>query len=242
MHLCIDIGTDHVKCGLFQDQQMIQVLRIHHLEELKQSLQNQSFEKGILVCNDLRKTQEWSQAISSWGIRIQAIKPADFSKHVIPTAKDFLLPDTIAKIYGALSRCPANDCLVIDFGTTVRFELISKQGILLGRSIFPFFDLLYQSLNIEPCHFQDQIPAALGLTPPESMHAGCFFGLLGSIERIVSEIRLASPNPSELTTIGTGTLTENVCWKNPLHELIDYIYPYLTLEGLNQILNEGKTV
>lgn len=239
MHLCIDIGADLVKCGLFQDQQLVHTFRIHELAELKSTLQDKTFEKAIFVCNDSRKAQEWSDQISSWGIPIKAINPADFSKRVIPQAKDLLLPDTVAKIYGALSHHPINDCLVIDFGTTVRYELISKQGILLGRSIFPFFDLLYRSLHTAPCHFEDQIPAPLGLNPVESMAAGCFFGLLGSIERIISEIRLQSPNPSELITIATGMLTEKACWNTPLSELVDHIDPYLTLEGLHQILNEG---
>jgi pantothenate kinase type III len=239
MRLCIDVGRDQVKCGLFQDSQCIKAFKIRTFAELKTHLQGVSIKEGLLVCNDPIKAQEWERQISLAIVPIKIVKTEDFSSRAAPEAKNLLLPDTIAKIYGALSYHPTNDCLMIDFGTTIRYELISKQGLLLGRCIFPFFDLLYRSLETTPFNFEDQIPPPIGLNPVDAVTSGCFFGVLGSVERVISEIRLSSPNPSELLTIATGALTEKPCWKNPICELIDELHPHLVLEGLNQILNEG---
>jgi pantothenate kinase type III len=45
------------------------------------------------------------------------------------------------------------------------------------------------------------------------MNSGCYYGLLGSVERIIAEIRLESPTPFEIMTIATGTVTEKLSWK-----------------------------
>lgn len=240
MRLCIDIGTDYVKCGFFQNQHCIKNFQVQDLTELQSMIQNVRVESIILVCNNSAKSQEWIHPISLWGIAIKTIDPKDFQSRVAPSDQELLLPDTIAKIYGALSYHPINDCLVIDFGSTIRYELISKQGLLLGRSIFPSFKLLDQSLNVPLFHFEDQVPAPLGIHYLEAVNGGCFFGVLGAVERMISEIRLCSPHPSELITLATGALTEKACWKDLVGELVDYIYPHLILEGLNQILNEGS--
>lgn len=238
MRLCIDMGSDQIKCALFEGSQCLKVFRVQDLAELKKAIEGASIDKGLLVCSDPLKARDWAKQISSWNIPIKPILCEDFLLHA-PDAKDLLLPDTIAKIYGALSLYPVNDCLVVDFGTTVRYELISKQGKLLGRSTFPFFELLYRSMSITPHYLDGQVPQPLGQNPIESMNSGCYFGLLGSVERLIAEIRLASGSPSEIMTVATGTITEKSSWKNPLSELVDQIHPYLILEGLNQILNEG---
>lgn len=239
MRLCIDIGSNHVKCALFDGQKRLKVFHVHTHEELKKELGGITIDHARLVCNNLLTAHAWVKEIALWGIAIQPILCDNFLTHVDPSNQDLLLPDTIAKIYGALSLYPINDCLIVDFGTTVRYELVTKHGKLLGRSTFPFFGLLYESLHMDFQRLGDQIPAPLGLNPIESINSGCYFGLLGSVERMIAEIRHGSNLASELITVATGALTEKASWKNPLSELVDHIHPYLVLEGLNQIINEG---
>ncbi len=238
MRLCIDMGSNHIKGGLFEGGRCVKVFGIKEPAELKNHLGGFSIEQGLLVCSDPLKGEAWAKEITASGIPMKPVLCDNFSERTTPELKDLLLPDTIAKIYGALSICPTNDCLVVDFGTTVRYELISRQGKLLGRTTFPFFELLFHSLSTTPSYLNDEIPEPLGKNPIESVSSGCYYGLLGSVERIIAEIRLEAESPSEIITIATGTLTENPSWKNPLSELVDHIHPYLILEGLNQMLQE----
>jgi pantothenate kinase type III len=239
MRLCIDMGSDQIKCACFDGGRCVKIFKVNDLAELKQALAGAVIDQGLLVCSDPVKAQHWAKEISSWGISIKPILCDDFLSHAAPEAKDLLLPDTVAKIYRALSLYPMSDCLVVDFGTTVRYELISKQGKLLGRTTFPFFELLSKAMHSRPLVLEDQSPSPLGQNPIESIDSGCYYGLLGSVERIISEIRLRAPIPSEMITIATGAITERVSWKNPSAELVDHIHPHLILEGLNQIINEG---
>ena len=239
MRLCIDMGLQNIKVALFENERCIKIFPAHNIAELRKGIEGTSIEQGLLVCNDPLKAQEWAREISSWNIPMKPVLCEDFPSTIDPNLKDLLLPDSIPKIYGALSLYPTNDCIVVDFGTTVRYELITKQGKLLGRTTFPFFDLLASAVNIKLPYIGDQIPAPLGQNPVDSINSGCYYGLLGSVERIIAEIRLESPTPFEIMTIATGTVTEKLSWKNPLTELVDQIHPYLVLEGLNQIINEG---
>ncbi len=236
MRLCIDIGSEYVKCAIFDGQQPARIFRVKEIEDIKKGIDGATIDHGLLICNNPMKGKQWAQEISSWNIPMKPLIPDNFLSSADPDVKDLLLPDTIAKIYGALTRYPMSDCLVVDFGTTVRYELISKEGRLLGRTTFPFFDILSQAMSIEPLVLTQQIPPPLGRNLVESMNSGCYYGLLGSVERIIAEIRQVSPN---MITVATGTLTENINWKNPSSELVDHIHPYLVLEGLNQIINEG---
>jgi pantothenate kinase type III len=240
MQLCIDIGSEHIKCALFEGTSLVKTFTTTDLNHLKSILEPLSLKKGIVVCNDPMKASAWSQEICRWNIATTPLICEKYLSRLAPELGDLLLPDTLAKIYGALSFHPINDCLIVDFGTTIRFELISKEGKLLGRSTFPFFDLIFRSLNISPVSLKEETPPPpLGRNPVESIYCGSYFGLLGAVERIVSEIRLASPSPSQLLTVATGTLTDLPAWTSPLSELIDYIHPHLTLEGLNRILLES---
>ncbi len=239
MRLCIDMGSQHTKCAIFENQKCLKIFALHELSELKKEITGLSIDKALLVCNDPTKAQEWARAISSWNIPIKSLLCENFSAVDDPALKDLLLPDTIAKIYGALSLYPTNDCIVIDFGTTVRYELITKQGKFLGRTIFPFFELLTRSVHVSTPYIGDEPPSSVGHNLVEAVNSGCYYGLLGSVERIIAELRLQSQTPFEIMTIATGTITEKLGWKNPLTELVDQIHPYLILEGLNQIMNEG---
>lgn len=240
MRLCIDIGSQHIKCAIFENERCLKVFAIRDLPELKKEITGASIDKALLVCNDGAKTEEWIPEISSWNIPIKPLLCENFPSAIDPELKDLILPDTIAKIYGALSLYPTNDCIVIDFGTTVRYELMTKQGKFLGRTLFPFFELLTRAFHVSTPHIGDHPPSPLGRSPIDAVNSGCYYGLLGSVERIIAELRLASQTPFEIMTIATGTITEKLSWKNPLTELVDQIHPYLILEGLNQIMNEGK--
>lgn len=237
MRLCIDVGSEFVKCAIFDGQKIARIFRVKEVHEIKKGIEGATIDQGLLICNNLVKGKHWANEISSWKIPIQPLVSENFASRATPDVQDLLLPDTIAKIYGALTLYPMSDCLVVDFGTTVRYELISKEGRLLGRTTFPFFDILSEAMSIEPLVLTEQIPPPLGHNLVESMNSGCYYGLLGSVERIIAEIRQLSPN---MITIATGTLTENINWQNPSSELVDHIHPYLVLEGLNQIINEGK--
>lgn len=240
MRLCVDIGSQHTKCAIYENQKCLKIFALHKLPDLKKEVSGISIDQGLLVCNDPLKGQEWAREISSWNIPMTPLPCENFSKNVDPALKDLLLPDTIAKIYGALSLYPTNDCIVIDFGTTVRYELITKQGKFLGRTLFPFFELLTRAVHVSTPYIGDKPPSPLGKNLVDAVNSGCYYGLLGSVERILAELRLESQTPFEIMTIATGTITERLGWKNPLSELVDQIHPYLILEGLNQIMNEGK--
>ena len=129
-------------------------------------------------------------------------------------------------IYGAVKFFPVNDCVVVDVSTTVQFHLITRQGKTLGGS------------QLFLGNIPENLPPALGHTLEEQKQSGSFFGLLGAIERIVSELRLSAENPMSVMAVATGSLTHNAALRSALEEFVDKVEPDLTLIGMNEILKE----
>src|SRR3569623_1529498 len=111
MRLCIDMGSQHIKCAIFENQRCLKIFVIHDLAELKKEIAGISIDKALLVCNDPLKAQDWAREIASWNIPIRPLLCENFLSATDPALKDLILPDTVAKIYGALSLYPTNDCI-----------------------------------------------------------------------------------------------------------------------------------
>ena len=83
------------------------------------------------------------------GLPCQTLNPAEFKRLATDETFPLLKPDRIANIYGALYHFPSNDCVIVDIGTTVRFDYVTKHGVYLGGAIFPMI-------------LTEELPPALG--------------------------------------------------------------------------------
>ncbi len=128
--------------------------------------------------------------------------------------------------------------LVIDFGTAVTFDLVSKDGAFLGGAIAPEMRLAADALTQRAAQLFSvslEVPdTVVGRTTATNLRAGLvlgFFDLVaGLIARFKSEV---DPNLRVLATGGKGSL---------YYEHIDSIELYdpdLTLKGLRMCWERG---
>ena len=220
MKLTIDAGSQKINAGLFEGDRLVQAVQVKRPEELMEFLKGKTFEQGLIA----GESKELTTLLQ--GLPCQALNPADFKRLATDETFPLLRPDRIANIFGALYHFPSNDCVIVDIGTTVRFDYVTKHGVYLGGAIFPTI-------------LTEELPPALGKDKLGQEKSGCYFGLLGAIERIVAELRLSSETPSAVMTIVTGGRSRVM--QKDLEDFIDKVDTELTLVGLNQILKEGKT-
>ncbi len=254
MELVLDIGNFRIKGAFFQEGVVADVFVIPcRMEELKIKLQGRSVERSLISSVNDPTEKEVRALFQSLKMPYQLL---DYSK--VKVILDVEEPaavghDRIANVYGALFRFPQNDCIVVDIGTAVTFDLLTREGRYLGGAIYPGMEIGAKGLAA----FTSKLPevpairpsSPLGKTTITHIQSGLYWGLLGAIERLVSELRQAAPNPTSIKVIATGgaTRTGERCPSNDyflkdLSDLVDLIDPQLTLIGLHEILKEFKHV
>lgn len=242
MDLVLDIGNFRIKGAFFEGDILKKRFSLPLTgESLKEQLQ--PVERCLISSvNDLA-LNEVKKVLEATSIPYQLI---DFSKLKVALEvdePDAVGHDRIANVYGALHRFPQNDCIVIDIGTAVTFDLIGKEGRYLGGAIYPGMEIGSKGLNL----YTDKLPkveakrppSVLGKTTETHIQSGLYWGLLGAIERIIAELRQTADYPGSVKVIATGGATRREEFIADLSDLVDLIDPELTLIGLHEILKEG---
>ncbi len=120
--------------------------------------------------------------------------------------------------------------IVVDFGTSTNFDVVSSSGEYMGGAIAVGLEVSMDALFAHAAalpHVELVAPSvAIGRSTVTSMQIGAIFGHAGLVDgicrRIVAEI-------GDVTVIGTGGLVEVVA---PYTEYVREIEPWLTLHGL----------
>jgi type III pantothenate kinase len=141
--------------------------------------------------------------------------------------------DRLANAVGVSTRYgfPA---IVVDFGTAVTFDVISRKGAYEGGVIAPglglMVDYMYQRTALLPKIDLQEPVSAIGKTTRDAMLAGAVYGYRGLVRRIVTEIVAVLDGKARI--IATGSYADLIAAKLPELQIVDLD---LTLEGLRNI-------
>jgi type III pantothenate kinase len=142
-------------------------------------------------------------------------------------------PDRIANAVAAAESQGA-PCIVVDFGTSTNFDVVSAEAEYIGGVLAPgieiSMDALFQrAARLRKIDFVDP-PSVIGKTTVASLQSGLVYGFAGQVDGIVDAIR--GEMGSEVPAIATGGLAELIV---PHTRTIERIDPFLTLEGLRLV-------
>lgn len=137
----------------------------------------------------------------------------------------------VAQLYGS----PA---IVVDFGTAVTFDVVSKEGDYVGGVIAPGLEaitsFLYQRTALLPKLALREPGSAIGKTTRGAMMSGAIYGYRGLVREIVARIVGESFSRKKVRVVATGGYARLIARQLPE---IDAVHPGLTLEGLRLIAN-----
>ena len=124
--------------------------------------------------------------------------------------------------------------IVIDFGTAVTFDVISKAGSYLGGVIAPgtasLRDYLHQKTALLPAIQLEEPNSAIGRSTEEAMQVGAVIGYRGLIREILNEVRRElGGEPKIFATGGDAELISKGIYD------IDIIDQDLTMKGIQAI-------
>jgi type III pantothenate kinase len=142
-------------------------------------------------------------------------------------------PDRIANAVAARERYGA-PCIVVDFGTSTNFDIVSSGGEYVGGVLAPGIEVSMEALFARAARLVKvdftPPPSVIGKTTVAGLQSGLVYGFAGQVDGIVKRIRGEIGDTAPV--VATGGLAELIA---PHAETIDKVDPLLTLEGLRLV-------
>jgi type III pantothenate kinase len=148
-------------------------------------------------------------------------------------------PDRIANAVAARERYGA-PCIVVDFGTSTNFDVVSADGEYVGGVLAPGIEISMDALfarasRLVRVDFAEP-PSVIGKTTVAGLQSGLVYGFAGQVDGIVARIRdeLGAP---DAPVVATGGLAELIA---PHSQAIGEVDAFLTLEGLRLVWDRNR--
>ena len=142
-------------------------------------------------------------------------------------------PDRIVNALAAREKYGA-PCIVVDFGTSTNFDVVSPAGEYIGGVLAPGIEISMDALFSRAARLfkVDFVapPSVIGKTTATGLQSGFVYGFAGQVDGIVERIR--EELGVEAPVIATGGLAGLVA---PHSKTIGQVDPFLTLDGLRLV-------
>jgi type III pantothenate kinase len=142
-------------------------------------------------------------------------------------------PDRIVNSVAA-SRHYGTPCIVVDFGTSTNFDVVSAAGEYLGGVLAPGIEISMDALferaaRLVKVDFAEP-PSVIGKTTVAGLQSGLVYGFAGQVDGIVDRVQGELGGGARV--IATGGLASLIA---PHSRTIERVDPFLTLEGLRLV-------
>jgi len=244
MLLAVDVGNTQTAYGLYDGERLADHRRIateaqrtgDELGVLLSGFFDAAEIAGLCVCSSVpalvRAYEElagrWAQApilVLGPGVRTGIPIRYDDPREVGP--------DRIANAVAASVRYGA-PCIVVDFGTSTNFDVVSADGEYIGGVLAPGIEISMDALFARAARLTKvdftEPPSVVGKTTVAGLQSGLVYGFAGQVDGIVAAIRRELG--AEAPVVATGGLAELIV---PHTRTVEKIDPFLTLEGLRLV-------
>lgn len=252
MLLCIDIGNTQTVLATFEDGKVMHSWRIRTdpyatADELglmfRGLLAGDQVEiTGVAACATVPAVLRSLRSMLGRyyrGVPVVVIEPG--TRTGVPLAVDNpkeVGADRVVNTLAAytLYRGPA---VVVDFGTSTNFDVVSHRGEFLGGVIAPGIEISVEALAARAAQLRKvelvKPPRVIGKNTVECLQAGVVYGFAGQVDATVRAIvgELGEPVTAVVATGGLAPVVLSECATVTHHE------PMLTLLGLQLVYDRN---
>jgi type III pantothenate kinase len=251
MLLAMDVGNTNIVIGVFSDDRLVESWRLSTdraktADEYRLLISQLFYQSKIemeqingiiiscVVPPILRRLQEMSER----GFHLKPVildTDLEMGMPILYDNPKELGADRIANAVGGYAEY-GGPLIIVDFGTTTNFDVVSVEGGYLGGAIAPGVGTSIEALSeraaMLPRIDMNVTSRAIGKNTRASMQSGVYFGFLGQMEEIIRRVKRELHR--EPRVIATGGLAELIAGNSELVELVDQD---LTLKGLRIIFD-----
>ncbi|HET8605860.1 MAG TPA: type III pantothenate kinase [Gaiellaceae bacterium] len=244
MLLAIDVGNTQTVFGLFDGERLAEHWRIateaHRTGDelgvfLRGFLADAELEGIVLSSTVPRLVQAYGELAERMGAELLVLGPGIRTGIAIRMDDPARVgTDRIANSVAARERYGA-PCVVVDFGTSTNFDVVSADGDYVGGVLAPGIEISMDALFARAAQLfkVDYVepPAAIGKNTAQALQSGLVYGFAGQVDAIAGRIRAELGAP-DAPVVATGGLAELIA---PHATTIGRVDPWLTLEGLRLV-------
>jgi type III pantothenate kinase len=245
MLLAVDVGNTQTVLGLYRDGDLVEHWRVatdrsrtgDELAVLLGGLLDPDAVDGICLSTTVPSiVREWQRLAERWAhAALLLVGPG--VRTGIPIRYDDpreVGPDRIVNAVAVRDRYGA-PAIVVDFGTSTNFDVVSADGEYVGGVLAPGIEISMEALFARAARLVNvdftAPPSVIGKTTVGGLQSGLVFGFAGQVDGIVAHIREELGAP-DATVVATGGLAELIA---PHSSVIEHVDPFLTLEGLRLV-------
>jgi type III pantothenate kinase len=232
MNLVIDNGNSASKVGIFDHENLMEKLTMKE-DELKGFLSSKTFEHVIAssVRTDAEELLSW---VNANGLKMKLNYRLPLPIKNLYKTPETLGVDRLAAVCGAQQLFESENCLVIDAGTCITYDMLDKQGAYHGGAISPGLRMRFQALHTLtarlPLISPVDRPQLIGNSTETCIQSGVIHGLIAELNGVIHEYESKF---SDLQVVLCGG--DALFFENKLKASI-FASPELVLVGLNSIL------
>ena len=244
MLLAVDIGNTNISFAIFKGDKIIRKFNIPTKNYSAKLLKNKLGKTGLVRCVICSVVPKVTGALAKDLKRLLGVPSYIIGKDIkVPIKNLYRRPyqvgwDRLVNAYAGV-RFYGSPLILIDFGTAVTFDVVSKKREYLGGMILPGLQISLDALNertaLLPRVRLNKPREFIGRDTESSMLSGIIYGFAAISDELSERIRLKIG--SRARVIGTGG---NINLIKPYCVRIDKADADLTLKGLNLIYKKNK--
>ena len=247
--LAIDVGNTQTVFGLFEGTDLREHWRIatersrsgDELGALYGNFLDFSSVEGIALASTVPQLHRAYEELAKDYARADLLELGPGVKTGVPIRYEDpreVGPDRIANAVAAVDRY-GPPCIVVDFGTSTNFDVVSAEGDYVGGVLAPgievSMDALFQrAARLFKVDFVEP-PTVIAKNTAASLQSGLVYGFAGQVDGIVGRIR--GELGADAQTVATGGLADLIV---PHARTLDRVDPFLTLEGLRLVWERNR--
>jgi type III pantothenate kinase len=236
MNLILDFGNTYKKIAVVSQREIVYLTAQKHIEvkDIVEIGTKYDIRNAILssVVNDTEEIEHYLEE------RYTFIKLSQETRLPIKNAyetKNTLGSDRLACAVAAYEYFPNENVLVLQLGTCITSDFITKEGVYLGGSISPGMNMRFKALH----YFSAKLPLmmyrrhhpVLGKSTQESIWSGVIHGIIAECNYLIDYYKSNYDSVKIILTGGNRRILKNTI-NNDVLSLKDFV-----IFGLNAILN-----